>query len=96
MEGGGMKEKPKAVAYIDTLELAVRIAEACIGNQRPANATAEEAFAQLQEMDSETAFTFSRAALASAAYLAECCNAANPGSIEIRRVQTNGSGGLIV
>lgn len=84
------------MTYIDTLELTVRIAEACMGNKRPINTTAEEAFAQLQEMDRETAAGFSRAAFVSATYIAECCNAANPGSVEIKRVLIGGTGGLIV
>lgn len=48
------------MTYIDVDELTVRIAEACMGNKRPDNASAQQAFRQLEKMSQETADGFAR------------------------------------
>ena len=74
------------MTYIDTEELAVRIGEACMGNRRPAGMSTADAMKSLREMSAESAAGFERAALAAAEYIAECCNAVTPGSVEVTRV----------
>lgn len=74
------------MTYIDADELAVRIAEACMGNARPKGITAREAIEQLLAIDRDTARGFQRAALSVSEYIAECCNAEYPGSVEIRKI----------
>lgn len=74
------------MTFIDTEEMAVRIAESCMSNKRPAGMSAREAMDQLRQLDPETAASFERAALAAAEYIAECVNENNPGQIEVVRV----------
>lgn len=74
------------MTYIDSEEISVRIAEACLSNRRPVGTTAHEAMQQLEAIDAESARGFRRAALAAAEYIAECCNANHPGSVEIKTV----------
>lgn len=71
---------------IDVAELTVRIAESCMGNRRPEGMSAADALSQLRKLDPETVRGFERAALAAANYIAECCNAENPGSVEVKAV----------
>jgi hypothetical protein len=81
------------ITYVDCDELTVRIAEACIGNQRPKGKSAQEALEQLRKLSPESVTGFQRAALSAAEYIAECCNANYPGSVEIKKIVVNeGSG----
>lgn len=73
-------------SYINCDELAVRIGEACMGNKRPNGMTAREAFDDLRRFEPNVAAGFMRAARAAAEYVAECCNAVNPGSVEVKTV----------
>lgn len=80
------------MTYIDTTELAVRIGEACMSNERPRGMTAIQAMESIRSLSAESALGFERAALAAAEYIAECVNAANPGQVEIKRVMVNDGG----
>jgi hypothetical protein len=71
------------VTYIDVEELAVRLAEACSGIKRPRNASASLA---LEILSPATAQKFIDGAIAATEYIAECCNADSPGSVEIKHV----------
>lgn len=81
------------MTYIDTQELAVRIGEACMGNRRPAGMNADDAIKDIRRISPEGAAGLERAALAAAEYIAECCNANRPGSVEVKRVLVE-SGGI--
>ena len=74
------------MTYIDVDELIVRIGEGCMGNRRPAGMSAREAVESIRSMSPESLAGFERAALRAAEYIAECCNAINPGSMEVKRV----------
>lgn len=80
------------MTYIDTEELAVRIGEACMGNKRPAGMSAVDAIRSLRAMSAESAGGFMRAAIAAANFIAECCNAENPGSVEVKKIIISRSG----
>ncbi len=80
------------MTYIDTVELAVRIGEACMSNQRPNGMTVAQAMESIREMSPESADGFERAALAAAEYIAECVNAVNPGQVELKRILANDGG----
>ena len=79
------------MTYIDVDELTVRIGEACMSNKRPPNMTAQEALADLRRIDPQVASDFERAALAAVNFIAECCNANHPGSVEVKRVVLSGA-----
>lgn len=74
------------MTYIDCDELACRIAEACIGLKRPDGATARESFDHIKRIDSHSAAGWMFAARRAAEYIAECCNANHPGSVEIKSI----------
>lgn len=59
---------------IDTAELTLRIAEACLGMKRPPGISAEEALGQLRAAEPDHVAGFDRAALRAAEYLVECFN----------------------
>lgn len=56
-------------------ELAVRIAERCIGMRRPANGTAAEALAQMDLVQPNMSAGFRSAADAAVLFFHECVNA---------------------
>lgn len=89
-----MDERQKT--YIDIDELTVRIGEACMGNQRPKGMTAPEAIRSMKHLCPEGVAGFSRAALAAAKYIAECCNANHPGSVEVQEIVLPRPGGMIL
>lgn len=74
------------MTYIDCDELAVRIGEACMGNRRPARFTARQAFEDIKRLNPDAANGFMAAARSAAEYIAECCNANHPGSVEVKSV----------
>lgn len=74
------------MTYIDCDELTVRIAEACMGNKRPAGFSAQRSIEDIRRLNAEALDGFRRASLAAAEYIAECCNAVHPGSVEIKHV----------
>lgn len=74
------------MTYIDCDELAVRIGEACMGNRRPHGFTASEALRSIERLNPDAAYSFMRAARSAAEYIAGCCNADNPGSVEVKSV----------
>lgn len=80
--------------YIDTDELAVRIAEACMGVSRPAGSTAADALSQMGRVAPEIVPGFHRAAKAVTLYIAECVNAEHPGQIEVAEVTVERSSGI--
>ncbi len=59
---------------IDSAELTLRIAEACLGMRRPQRVSAEDALAQLRAAEPEHIAGFDRAALRAAEYFIECIN----------------------
>ncbi len=59
---------------IDSAELTLRIAEACLGMRRPPGLSAEDALAQLRAAEPEHVAGFDRAALRAAEYFTECIN----------------------
>ena len=65
--------------YIDMDELALRIAEECIGANRPPGKSAAEALRQI----GEPAKRFHASALAAARFIAECVNKNSPGQVEV-------------
>lgn len=71
------------MTYIDVNELTVRIAEACMGNKRPARMTAKEALKDIERLNPDAAVGFTNAALAAVTFIAESCNANHPGSVEV-------------
>lgn len=91
--GRGRREGQMKKTYIDMDELAARIGEACILNSRPPGCSARDAMRQMREIHPDSASGFERAALAAAKYIADCCNAANPGSVEVKPVIINVSEG---
>lgn len=68
------KVSAKYIAPISEAELAVRLLEAYGGRNRPAGATAEQALAELDEVDS---ILWRRAAVAAMEYWRECIATAN-------------------
>lgn len=76
----------KKMTYIDCDELTVRIAEGCMGNTRPAGMSARDAVEDIRRLNADALEGFKSAAFKAAEYIAECCNAANPGSVEVKRV----------
>lgn len=56
-------------------ELAIRIAERCLGMRRPPNGTAAEAFAQMDSVEPGMSDGFRSAADAAVLYFHECINA---------------------
>lgn len=61
-------------AAIDSVELTLRIAEACLGMRRPPGTTAQDALAQLRAREPEHVAGFDRAAMRAAEYFVECIN----------------------
>jgi len=59
---------------IDSAELTLRIAEACIGIKRPPGMSAREGLSQLRASEPEYISGFERAALRAAEYFVECIN----------------------
>jgi hypothetical protein len=62
------------MAKVDSAELTLRIAEACLGMRRPPGMTAEDALAQLRAAEPEHVGGFDRAAMRAAEYFIECIN----------------------
>lgn len=73
------------MTYIDVDELIVRIGEGCMGNKRPAGMSARDAVESIRSLNADALAGFEAAAFKAAEYIAECCNAVNPGSIEVKR-----------
>ena len=69
-----MMSKKVLAAEIDTAELTLRIAEACIAFKRPPGISAKEALAQLHEAQPDVMAGFNRAAIRAAEYIIECIN----------------------
>lgn len=82
------------MTYIDVDELIVRIGEGCMGNKRPAGMSAREAVESIRSLNVDALAGFEAAAFKAAEYIAECCNAVNPGSVEIKRVILPDSGSV--
>lgn len=61
-------------AEIDSAELTLRIAEACLGMRRPPGMTARDALAQLRASEPDHIAGFDRAAIRAAEYFIECIN----------------------
>jgi hypothetical protein len=61
-------------AKIDSAELTLRIAEACLGMRRPPGMSARDALAQLRASEPEHIAGFDRAALRAVEYFTECFN----------------------
>jgi hypothetical protein len=61
-------------AAIDSAELALRIAEACLRMKRPPGATARESLDQLRTAEPEFIAGFDRAAIRAMEYFVECIN----------------------
>lgn len=61
-------------AEIETAELTLRIAEACLGMKRPPGTPAKEALSQLRVAHPEMVASFDKAALRAAEYFVECIN----------------------
>lgn len=61
-------------AAIDSAELTLRIAEACIAIRRPPGLSAREALDQLVQAQPEIMAGFNRAAIRAAEYFVECIN----------------------
>jgi hypothetical protein len=59
---------------IDSAELTLRIAEACLGMKRPPGMSAMDALAQLRTAEPDHVAGFDRAALRASEYLVECFN----------------------
>lgn len=59
---------------IDSAELTLRIAEACLGMKRPPGMPAKEALAQLRSGQPNIVSGFDRAAIRAAEYFVECIN----------------------
>ena len=59
---------------IDSAELTLRIAEACIAIRRPPGLPAKDALAQLRASQPDMIAGFDRAALRAAEYFVECIN----------------------
>lgn len=59
---------------IDSAELTLRIAEACLGMKRPPGMSAKAALAQLRAAQPDIIAGFDRAAIRSAEYFIECIN----------------------
>jgi hypothetical protein len=74
------------ITYIDCDELTVRIAEGCIWNTRPVGMSARDVVESIRGLNADALAGFQGAAFKAAEYIAECCNAVNPGSVEVKRV----------
>lgn len=61
-------------AEIDSAELTLRIAEACLGMKRPPGTPAKEALAQLRSREPDIIASFDKAAMRAAEYFVECIN----------------------
>jgi len=61
-------------AAIDSAELTLRIAEACIAIKRPPGKSAKDCLAQLHAAQPDIMAGFNRAALRAAEYFVECIN----------------------
>lgn len=61
-------------AEVETAELTLRIAEACLGMKRPSGMSAKDALAQLRSAEPEHVGGFDRAAMRAAEYFIECIN----------------------
>ena len=59
---------------IDSAELTLRIAEACLAMKRPPGMDAKEALAQLRSAQPDIIASFDKAALRAAEYFVECFN----------------------
>lgn len=59
---------------IDSAELTLRIAEACLGMKRPPGMAAQDALAQLRAAEPKHIAGFDRAAMRAAEYFVECIN----------------------
>lgn len=59
---------------IDSAELTLRIAEACLGMKRPPGIAAQEALGQLRSSQPDIIAGFDRAAIRAAEYFVECIN----------------------
>jgi hypothetical protein len=66
--------KKVMAAEIDTAELTLRIAEACLAMKRPVGMPAREALAQLRSSQPDIIAGFDRAALKAAEFFVECIN----------------------
>lgn len=59
---------------IDSAELTLRIAEACLGMKRPPGLPATEALGQLRKHQPDIMAGFDKAAIRAAEYFVECIN----------------------
>jgi hypothetical protein len=66
--------KKVLAAEIETAELTLRIAEACLGMKRPPGMSADDALGQLRSAQPEHVGGFDRAAMRAAEYFIECIN----------------------
>lgn len=90
------EEVPKH-KIIDSHELAVRIAEAYIGKERPDGMTASEVMADLYKSDADVAIGFQRAAFAAVTYLSECMNEGDHGAVELKVIRVpDGAGDRVI
>lgn len=71
-----MAEKKIFETEIDSAELTLRIAEACLGMKRPAGTSARDALSELRSVQPEHIAGFDRAAMRAAEYFIECINKA--------------------
>jgi hypothetical protein len=69
-----MSTKKIFEAEINTAELTLRIAEACLGMKRPPGTAAAEALGQLRAAQPDIIAGFDRAALRASEYFVECFN----------------------
>ena len=66
--------KKMLMAEIDSAELTLRIAEACLGMLRPPGIDARDALAQLRSREPHIIAGFDKAAKRAADYFVECIN----------------------
>jgi hypothetical protein len=71
--------RPVLIVEFDQIELALRIAEACLGRKRPAGLTPAQAMRQMARMDEDMHDGFMRAAASAMFYFKERSSAATPG-----------------
>ncbi len=66
--------KKVLAAEVETAELTLRIAEACLGMKRPPGMSAKDALGQLRSAEPDHVAGFDRAAVRAAEYFIECIN----------------------